>query len=136
MASRKDGTEHGNGPQGFSRRELLKRAGIFGIAAALPVSVVPSATASGQTQEPFETLTAAESDTLEAIVARLIPSDENGPGATEARAAHYIDRALTGPLASSRAAYLVVPVKQTVTYRASFGHVVLFQEYRKRLRSK
>ena len=31
---------------------------------------------------------------------------------------------------------LVVPVKQTVTYRASFGHVVLFQEYRKRLRSK
>ncbi len=106
MASRKDGTEHGNGPQGFSRRELLKRAGIFGIAAALPVSVVPSATASGQTQEPFETLTAAESDTLEAIVARLIPTDENGPGATEARAAHYIDRALTGPLASSRAAYL------------------------------
>lgn len=42
---------------------------------------------------------------LEAIVARLIPSDENGPGATEARAAHYIDRALVGPLRSSRAAY-------------------------------
>ena len=31
---------------------------------------------------------------------------------------------------------LVVPVKQTVTYRASFGHVELFQEYRKPLRSK
>jgi gluconate 2-dehydrogenase gamma chain len=42
---------------------------------------------------------------LEAIVARLIPSDENGPGATEARAAHYIDRALTGPLRTSRNAY-------------------------------
>ena len=31
---------------------------------------------------------------------------------------------------------LMVPVKQTVTYRASFGHVELFQEYRKPLRSK
>ena len=27
--------------------------------------------------------------------------------------------------------HLVVPVKQTVTYRASFGHVEFFQEYRK-----
>jgi gluconate 2-dehydrogenase gamma chain len=35
----------------------------------------------------------------------LIPSDENGPGASEARAAHYIDRALTGPLRTSRDAY-------------------------------
>jgi gluconate 2-dehydrogenase gamma chain len=57
--------------------------------------------------EALETLTAAEADTLEAIVARLIPSDDNGPGATEARAAHYIDRALTGPLRSSREAYAV-----------------------------
>src|SRR5207247_4106568 len=55
--------------------------------------------------EALETLTAAEADTLEAIVARLIPSDANGPGATEARAAHYIDRALTGPLRASRGAY-------------------------------
>src|SRR2546425_4192484 len=56
-------------------------------------------------REALETLTAAESDTLEAIVARLIPSDENGPGAAEARAAHYIDRALAGALASARRAY-------------------------------
>ncbi len=58
-----------------------------------------------QQLEALETLTAAEADTLEAIVARLIPSDENGPGAAEARAAHYIDRALTGPLRTSRDAY-------------------------------
>jgi len=55
--------------------------------------------------EALETLTAAEADTLEAIVARLVPTDENGPGAAEARAAHYIDRALAGPLRSSREAY-------------------------------
>jgi gluconate 2-dehydrogenase gamma chain len=57
-------------------------------------------------REALETLTAAESDTLEAIVARIIPTDENGPGAAEARAAHYIDRALTGPLASRKGAYV------------------------------
>jgi gluconate 2-dehydrogenase gamma chain len=55
--------------------------------------------------EALETLTGTEADILEAICARLIPSDENGPGAAEARAAHYIDRALTGPLRASRDAY-------------------------------
>ena len=40
-----------------------------------------------------------------AIAARLIPSDENGPGAIEAGAATYIDRALGGALADAREAY-------------------------------
>jgi gluconate 2-dehydrogenase gamma chain len=61
--------------------------------------------AAAQARERLETLSAAEADTLEAIVARLIPSDSNGPGAAEARAAHYIDRALGDALASSRQAY-------------------------------
>ena len=99
----------------FSRRELLKRASIVGTAAALvpataltPVAIAPAAAAApGQApaREALETLAAADSDTLEAIVARLIPADEHGPGAADARAAHYIDRALAGPLASLRAAY-------------------------------
>ena len=54
---------------------------------------------------PLETLTPVEADILDAIVARLIPTDANGPGATEARAARYIDRALGGALASSRDRY-------------------------------
>jgi len=53
----------------------------------------------------LETFTAAEAATIEAMVARLIPRDENGPGARDARAAHYIDRALSGALASSLEAY-------------------------------
>jgi gluconate 2-dehydrogenase gamma chain len=56
-------------------------------------------------REPLENLTQAEADTLEAVVARLIPTDANGPGAREARAAHYIDRALGGALAGARDAY-------------------------------
>jgi gluconate 2-dehydrogenase gamma chain len=55
--------------------------------------------------EAYETLTAAESDLVEAIVARLIPSDKLGPGAIEARAVHYIDRALGGGLAHLRESY-------------------------------
>jgi len=102
----------------LSRRELFKRAGLVGAAAvAGPVrTVVPPATRSAAHPHPpaqagivrreaLETLTAAEADVLEAIAARMIPSDGNGPGAAEARAAHYIDRALGGALASSRDVY-------------------------------
>ena len=108
----------------ISRRDLLKRAGAVGAAAALPVTnqsldhpfhreggPLPDEldgrahAQSAPRREPLENLTAAESDILDAIVARLIPSDEHGPGAVEARAAHYIDRALGGALASSRQAY-------------------------------
>jgi gluconate 2-dehydrogenase gamma chain len=87
----------------ISRRDLLKTAGIVGAAAA--TGSFPFAQTRLPQREPLETLTSAEADTLEAIVARLIPSDANGPGAAEARAAHYIERALAGALASSRQAY-------------------------------
>src|SRR5262245_32572394 len=85
-----------------SRRDVLKRVGVAGAAAAVPIDAIAQAA-----REPFETLTAAEGATLEAIVARLIPTDSNGPGATEARAARYIDRALGGFLASFRDMYRV-----------------------------
>ena len=80
MATKTDGTGRGDGARGFSRRELLKRAGLVGAAVAFPVPALIPETALEQTREPFETLTAAESDTLEAIVARVIPTDENGGG--------------------------------------------------------
>jgi gluconate 2-dehydrogenase gamma chain len=89
----------------ISRRELLRRAGFVGAAATVVPMALLRAQVRGRPREPLETLSAAEGETLEAIVARLIPSDDNGPGASEARAAHYIDRALGGALASSRDAY-------------------------------
>ena len=108
----------------ISRRDLLKRAGAIGAAAAASDDVArriqPSLEGAeagsakavalhdhtmAAAREPLENLTATEADLLEAIVARLIPTDASGPGATEARAAHYIDRALGGALATSRPAY-------------------------------
>jgi gluconate 2-dehydrogenase gamma chain len=105
----------------ISRRDLLKRAAAAGavpLATGLTDVGAPERGAqrghpervalhehATTAREPLESLTAAEADLLDAVVARLIPSDANGPGATEARAGHYIDRALGGPLASSRPAY-------------------------------
>ena len=101
-----------DGPRNAGRRELLKRVGAAGATAAIGTTELTRSanaadpqSAHAPVREALETLTAAESDTLEALVSRLIPSDDNGPGAAEARAAHYIDRALAGPLASSRQAY-------------------------------
>jgi gluconate 2-dehydrogenase gamma chain len=103
--------------KGVSRRDLLKRAGLAGAALTMPVTPATPAGLLNQSQssapkpaaaprrEPIENLTAYEADLLEAICARIIPTDANGPGAREARAAHYIDRALGGALSSSRQAY-------------------------------
>jgi len=98
-------------PDGLSRRALLGRVSAAGAFVAL-TDVLPPGTGDADAQtrraparEPLETLTQAEADTLEAIAARLIPTDTTGPGATEAGAAHYIDRALGGALASSRETY-------------------------------
>ena len=102
-----------------SRRDVLKRVGIAGAVAAVPIDALAQAT-----REPFETLSATEGATLEAIVARLIPTDANGPGATEARAARYIDRALGGVLASSRDAYRAGLAAPRRYARAARKHVV------------
>ena len=90
----------------ISRREMLKRLGTaIGVATVLPLPAATRARAQAAIAETFISFTPAEAETLRAIVARLIPADENGPGALEARADRYIDRALSGALKSSRAAY-------------------------------
>jgi gluconate 2-dehydrogenase gamma chain len=84
-----------------SRREMLKQAAAVGALTAAPHYSLAQAGGSA----PYVNLTAAAARTLEAIVARLIPSDDNGPGAAEAGAARYIDGALGNALAGSREIY-------------------------------
>jgi len=85
---------------------MLKQLGMgLGVAALPPLPAAVRARAQSAAAESFVTLSAAEAETLRAIVARLIPADENGPGALEAHADRYIDRGLAGALKSSRAAY-------------------------------
>jgi len=97
-------------PQKSSRLTFLKRASALGVAATTAGMTTPSAPAEivkveTIEREGAEALTAAESETVNAIVARLIPTDSNGPGATEARVGRYIDWALGGGLAFFRDSY-------------------------------
>jgi len=95
---------------GLTRRELLKRASLV-VGAAVVVPVVPAAAAQPQPSpgqealEALRSLTRFEYETLDAICSRIIPTDANGPGASEARAARYIDWGLSGALRSARDQY-------------------------------
>ncbi|MGD8325179.1 MAG: gluconate 2-dehydrogenase subunit 3 family protein [Gammaproteobacteria bacterium] len=86
----------------LSRRSVLKRLSAVGAAASLPRRVISQTQRTG---EPYENLSPSEAETLEAMVGRLIPSDENGPGALEAGAVRYIDRGFADALAASRDIY-------------------------------
>jgi len=92
----------------LTRRQMLQRlGGIIGLAAVLPLPARSLARAQGLSavaNAPVS-LTSAEAETLRAIIARIIPADENGPGALEARADRYIDRALAGALKNQRSTY-------------------------------
>jgi len=93
----------------LTRRQMLKRVGLMiGLAGGLPLPARSSARAQGlgAVANALVSLTLAEAETLRAIVARIIPADENGPGALEARADRFIDRALAGALKNQRSTYV------------------------------
>ncbi len=101
-------------PVNPSRRNLLKGAGLLGAVVAGGGTVTqviatdnPLQPVAPLVQEALETLSAAEADTLEALVDRILPSDATGPGAKEARATHYIDRSLASDNATSRPLYAI-----------------------------
>lgn len=95
-----------------TRRDLLKGAGAFSAllvsSSASQVSAQePDTENSNPRREALEVLTAEEAMVLEAICDRLIPSDSTGPGALEARAAHYIDRSLASHNSEDRDHYML-----------------------------
>jgi len=96
----------------FSRRELLRNAGLVvgatvvpGVRGLTPEAEALAFAAARQGEDLPQTLNDAEFRTLDAACSRLIPTDENGPGAREARAVRYIDRALGGGLSAVRDQY-------------------------------
>lgn len=88
----------------ISRRDVLKRIGMTSIAVPLGAGVARAF----QAQSPDPALrhfTEPEGRLMDAMVARLIPTDALGPGAADAHAVYYIDRALGDALAGSLPAY-------------------------------
>ena len=92
-------------PPAVSRRELLKRLGLAGVGVLALPELSRVLSFRQQVLAQTSVLSQAESATLAAICARIIPTDDNGPGAAEAHAATYIERSLSGWLASSRETY-------------------------------
>jgi len=86
--------------RGYSRRQILR----FGVAAiALPTLLDACGGQSPHQMtldqalglnDNVETFSSGQLRSVRAVLARLIPTDENGPGATEAKVWRYIDRAL------------------------------------------
>jgi gluconate 2-dehydrogenase gamma chain len=82
-----------------SRRQILKGAGVVVGRALVP------RVAAGSQDGSLVSLNRSEYETLDTMCARIIPSDQNGPGAREARAARYIDRGFGGALSESLETY-------------------------------
>lgn len=97
--------ERGGRDRGLSRRDLLKRAGVAGVAATVPAGVLAPEASPAVDDQGLRALTTKEAQTLEAVLERLIPTDDLGPGAKEANVLRYIDRSLAGDLQSFRDAY-------------------------------
>ena len=85
----------------ISRRTLLASAAFVPLAA-----LTASAQQARQAAAAPTALSAAHMKTLEAFIDRLIPTDELGPGAVQAGAQIYIDRALAGPNANEKDTFL------------------------------
>lgn len=108
----------------LSRAELLKRAGVLGAAAAVPMTLAPeSALAREELAElqQMKALSPGEAATIGAVCERLIPSDSTGPGAREANVIRYIDRALAGDLAVFRSSYTAAAVSLDAYSQSKHG---------------
>ena len=110
-----------------SRREVLKQLGLM-VGAAAVVPLVPARAqarvqALSAVQNAFVSFSASEAETLRAVIARIIPADENGPGALEARADRFIDRALVGALKAQKPAYTAGLAAVDTFSRSSKGAV-------------
>ena len=81
--------------QCFSRRSIIATAPL------VPLVGLGAAASAAETA-----FSPAQLRVIEAFVDRLIPSDENGPGASDSGVATYIDRSFAGALAPERSRFI------------------------------
>jgi gluconate 2-dehydrogenase gamma chain len=118
----------------MNRRRFLRSAGVGGLAAgavaASYVHAAPSnppvpgnaalssqrtqggssaAQGGSQSDDGYEFFTPFQADIIIAAAARIVPTDENGPGATEAGVVHFIDRQLSSDYGMTGRRYLRGP---------------------------
>src|SRR6202050_5025838 len=128
---------------GLTRRHLLASTAILAVSVmgsqafgrTYPGGVLPwepSATEPPTPVRPGPWLyfTADEAAAVEAIVDRLIPPDESGPGGKEAGCAVFIDRQLAGSFGDSRALYMRPPFAIGTPSQGPQSSVVPMERYR------
>jgi gluconate 2-dehydrogenase gamma chain len=99
-ANRKKNHPHVNHSE-VSRREML-----LGLTATFASTIVPAFSLAFKENSNFpKVLSNTERETLEAVVSRIIPADENGPGALQSGCARYIESSLAGAYRSLKDSY-------------------------------
>ena len=100
----------------ISRRQLLRQTALTGSAALVSwlspqanVAQAAEPAANTRAHEDFRYLTSLEVAFVDAAAARLIPSDELGPGAREAHVPLFIDHQLAGPYGHAERWYMQGP---------------------------
>ena len=94
-----------------------------------------SAQSSDAIRIPLRFFTEEEGLTAAAAVARIFPTDESGPGATEAGVAIYIDRQLAGPYGRDRYRYTLGPFEEGTPQQGYQGKATPREIYREGLKS-
>lgn len=89
----------------LSRREFVLQSGLYGGSLWLLLQARPRAAMAASTSSKPEVLTAPQWKTIEAVTARIIPTDHE-PGAREARCVNFIDKALAHEDAKLKPVYV------------------------------
>jgi gluconate 2-dehydrogenase gamma chain len=98
------------------RREfiLVPAKALSGLVLSSLLGEFVPATAQDTVKIPLRFFTAAEAKIVQAACERIFPSDENGPGASEAGVIIYIDRQLAGPYGRDKYRYTKGPWVESV----------------------
>jgi gluconate 2-dehydrogenase gamma chain len=95
-------------PAALTRRTFLKRSAGALALLAVHTAFRFDAEAQEQARQGFVFFTREEGELVEALSGRIWPGTPSDPGAIEAGAVYYIDRALDGPYAGYQRAYRVL----------------------------
>ena len=94
-----------NEPKQQTAKSMTRRSVIAG-ATFIPLAAIAAAPQRVEAQTTALVLTPDQRQTLNAILDRLVPKDELGPGAVECGAGDYIDRCLADYLAAEKPLFL------------------------------
>src|ERR1700757_2439007 len=84
----------------------ISRRAVLAGATFIPLAAIAAAPQRAATQTPATALTPEQRKTVDALIDRIIPKDELGPGAVECGVGDYIDRCLSDYLAAEKPLFL------------------------------